>query len=343
MKKIITVLIGLGFIVAAYMYYEKPCYFVQPQRDHLICLLNNSKYHAIENYFSALQKAGANKTVTEDDIWNAFMIFESSDLNLEPYLEKWLLEYPDSFSANQAIGTFYEHLGWLSRGARWKKDTREDQLAGMVSYFNKAEEHFLRAAVISQESTLPYVGLIRMYKTSDKEKMKNAMLKGLEIDKTSYFIRYYYLFGLQPKWGGSTEELKGFFEETLSYSDENPKLKSLKGFLYFIIGDVKSYHDDDVKNSVIACKTSKSNLDRAIALSENPLFYSRRGGNNVCLKEYQDAIDDYSYALELDPESVPHRRGRGYAYGKLKQFKLALDDLNWAISRDPLNPGALVY
>jgi hypothetical protein len=55
-----------------------------------------------------------------------------------------------------------------------------------------------------------------MYKASDKKKMKAYMLKGLDVDSLSYRIRYYYLFGLQSKWGGTIDELKTFYNETLS-------------------------------------------------------------------------------------------------------------------------------
>lgn len=341
--KIIISLVGISALLATYLYLEKPCHLIQAQRDNVMCLLNNGKFYDVEKYFSELQIRYSSNEITEEDVWDAFIVFESSDLNIKLSLEQWLLEYPESFAANLALGTLNEHLGWLSRGSKWSKDTPKDQLENMSSYFDVAEKYFIQAIKNNQESTLPYVGLIRMYRTSDRDKMKESMIKGLQVDPSSYRIRYYYLFGLQPKWGGTNEDLKEFFEETLGYSDENPRLKSLEGFLYYVVGDIKSYYDDDIKNQVIACKTAKSNLDGALDLSVHPLFYSRRGHNNICLKEYNDAIADFSLAIQLKPENVQYRRDRGYAYGKIKKYKLAIADLDWAIQRDPLDPQALVY
>lgn len=59
------------------------------------------------------------------------------------------------------------------------------------------------------------------------------------------------------------------------------------------------------------------------------------GNANYASGNYQDTIEAYSKAIELDPECVPAYLGRGITHLSLNEFKKALADCGKAIELDP--------
>jgi tetratricopeptide (TPR) repeat protein len=60
------------------------------------------------------------------------------------------------------------------------------------------------------------------------------------------------------------------------------------------------------------------------------------------LERYDDAVDDLSHALDLDPRRVDALVFRGAAWRHLNHLELAQDDIDRAFAQDPENPEALL-
>ena len=67
------------------------------------------------------------------------------------------------------------------------------------------------------------------------------------------------------------------------------------------------------------------------------VVYAARGDYHRNLKNYTQAIDDYTQAIKIDPKNPTYYRDRGVAYGKLKNYKQAIDDYTQAIKIDDKN------
>jgi tetratricopeptide (TPR) repeat protein len=65
------------------------------------------------------------------------------------------------------------------------------------------------------------------------------------------------------------------------------------------------------------------------------LIYSKRGFTYSSLKKYQQAIADFSRALELDPNYIYAFTSRGWAYYNLKEYQQAIINFNHALELDP--------
>jgi tetratricopeptide (TPR) repeat protein len=80
----------------------------------------------------------------------------------------------------------------------------------------------------------------------------------------------------------------------------------------------------------------RSEYDRAIdTLSANDLFYE--GFMLLNARNYREAIDTFSKAIHLNPDSVEAYNNRGFAYNALGLYPNALDDINRALIVDPKN------
>jgi tetratricopeptide (TPR) repeat protein len=77
---------------------------------------------------------------------------------------------------------------------------------------------------------------------------------------------------------------------------------------------------------------------RAIELDpKDALVYSNRGNAYHDLEEYHRAIEDYTRAIELDPKDALAYYNRGNAYCYLKEHHRAIEDYTRVIELDPKN------
>jgi putative GTP pyrophosphokinase len=102
--------------------------------------------------------------------------------------------------------------------------------------------------------------------------------------------------------------------------------------------------DDLLLNALTA--HNRNSFDEAIALysrilelrPEGPiesLIYKHRGMANFAQSKYQDAIADFSNALELDQKSYKAAYYRGVVHSVLKQYAEAVDDFTQSLAINP--------
>ncbi|MDR0322025.1 MAG: tetratricopeptide repeat protein [Treponema sp.] len=65
------------------------------------------------------------------------------------------------------------------------------------------------------------------------------------------------------------------------------------------------------------------------------IIYKHRGMANFACSQYNEAIDDFSSSLKLDPQSYKAAYYRGVVYSVLKQYSQAIDDYALSLSIHP--------
>lgn len=68
---------------------------------------------------------------------------------------------------------------------------------------------------------------------------------------------------------------------------------------------------------------------------ESAQFYNDRGCTYNRLEEYNKAISDLDKAIELDPKFASAYNNRGYAYDRLEEYDKAISDFKKSIELDP--------
>jgi len=63
--------------------------------------------------------------------------------------------------------------------------------------------------------------------------------------------------------------------------------------------------------------------------------YIKQGVANTKLERYNQAIEDFSQAIRLDPKNAQYYYKRGITYGNLNQHQRAIEDFNEAIRLNP--------
>ncbi len=78
-----------------------------------------------------------------------------------------------------------------------------------------------------------------------------------------------------------------------------------------------------------------------LAISSNHYLYNHRGIVYIAISEYKKAIDDFTKAIELEPNDTRVYTNRGLAYRMIQKFDRALDDFNKSLELNPLWPDTL--
>ena len=93
----------------------------------------------------------------------------------------------------------------------------------------------------------------------------------------------------------------------------------------------RAYHDNYCENAI-------KDYTKAIELdSNNKHAYCLRGQTYDKLRKYEESIEDYTKAIELDQEDADSYFGRGLAYCELEKYEEAIEDYTKTIELDPNN------
>jgi tetratricopeptide (TPR) repeat protein len=177
----------------------------------------------------------------------------------------------------------------------------------------------------------------------------------------------YYKYNNDGEW--SAEDAIYHLNFAIEFNHDNAQCWSLRGSLYFelkeyqkVIYDctkaieINSNNTEDWYNrgdSYYVLKNYRKAIDdyiKAINLNSNndlywndltsfnhhnencnSVYWNRRGNAYYNLKQYQEAVEDYSKAIELSPNNATYWSNRGDAYSKLNEYHKAIEDFSKAI------------
>jgi tetratricopeptide (TPR) repeat protein len=75
-------------------------------------------------------------------------------------------------------------------------------------------------------------------------------------------------------------------------------------------------------------------------LPGHAMYYSNRGDNDLKNGNYDQAIAEYTQAIDLDPSLTSFYYNRGLAYGSKKDYDNAISDFSQVIKMNPRDEGA---
>jgi tetratricopeptide (TPR) repeat protein/S1-C subfamily serine protease len=163
---------------------------------------------------------------------------------------------------------------------------------------------------------------------------------------------YYYLRGIAYRMLNKYEPARAIDDLTqaIQLDPKNAQYYYMRGIAYSGLKQYKQAISDltetirrDPKNApytVGGLRYSEFKDNEIMISSYNKsisIVYAARGDYHRNLKNYKQAIDDYTQAIKIDPKNPTYYRDRGVAYGKLKNYKQAIDDYTQAIKIDDKN------
>lgn len=131
------------------------------------------------------------------------------------HADRWVASSPK----NEFSYTFRAHIyrlkGWEVRGTKFFKETPNENFSGMKHYLRFAIADYYQALALNQKNDYAWGSLIALSKASSDLGLDlyDLFYASKEYLPGSYQIKKRYMNRIQPKWGGSIEEMFFFARE----------------------------------------------------------------------------------------------------------------------------------
>lgn len=149
--------------------------------------------------------------VDNEDIHVVVAGFRDAGPEADRVSARWLSLAPRSAWAHLARGNHFRAAAWKARGSRWARETPDASMRRMRVFAGQAVPMFREALRIDPALMPAYEGLLNMgMLDSDDAGIREAMAGAERHDPACLDIATLRMQSLEPRWGGSYEEMLSY-------------------------------------------------------------------------------------------------------------------------------------
>ena len=293
-------------------------------------MLEDQRFEELNAILEGYQNLFENDQTSEYWVYDAYGAFHVTDPVYERSFKKWIFYSSDKYQPHLAIAQYYYAKGWESRGYKWRKDTTDEQIEEMVSYFLKAEEHVKVALKTNPDLIVGYYILTGIYNALGNDEAEDRIIqKTAKLFPYSFLIKSVSSWAKEPRWGGSYALMEEMAKDAEKYSNTNPKLTALYGFIYYDQG--RRFNRNKRYAKAIDL------FSKALEFGDHWSFYYERAKTyHFYLKQYDLALEDINRSIELRTALDENFRLRSRIHYANENYMSSIDDLHTA---ETINPG----
>ena len=220
-------------------------------------MLQEGKYDQLDREMNQIQQEYEAGKWDDTDLQNRFSVFDFDDTNATPgaNYDAWVASYPQSYAAHQARADYYLGLALNARGTKYISKTSQQDINEMERYLGLAMEDDKSALTLASKPLLTYDNMLTLSVEGGSKKSSRQILDLADrIDPKNFIVRANYMDSLQPKWGGSFNEMKKFLEEVRKAGTSINVITHLEGQIFMALGDVCDNCDGLVHDYTEAAK-----------------------------------------------------------------------------------------
>lgn len=261
-------------------------------RPALRSLLWHRRYPDLTRYMEQFQSEFEANAKREYWPHDAAAAFHSAEPELLASLDAWVKATPDSFAPYLARGSYWLAAAYARRGAKLAADTPAADMAGMEDALKHALPDLARALAIRPKLVAARSLEIEAHMLdSPAAQTKAAFDQAIAACPTCYVVRTVYMIALEPRWGGSYDQMTAFARASASIA--NPRMRLLPGYIDRDKADVLS-RDEKWDDALAA-------IDRACALGDGWSFFMERARIRRHRNELDLALADLDRAAAARP------------------------------------------
>ena len=289
-----------------------------------------------------------------EDIHVAVAAFSDANADTDRLSARWLQLAPGSAYANFARANYYRDAAWNARGGKWASETPRESMRRMTEAAGRAIPLFREAIRIEPRLMPAYAGLLNVAMLDSRADVEREALAGaMAQDPACLEIARLRMVALQPRWGGSYEEMLSYAAELSKHVARRPQLAIHVAAPYADRGDrlvaEKEYSREAAGVLEIAVRigSNEGAMHDAASVALNPdegdadrwkgtallLQEDRFGGTNawahrqiawqLVKPEPEWSLRHARKAAELDPENAFGQYLLGAGYCNTRQFEKA--------------------
>jgi hypothetical protein len=193
--------------------------------DEIAGYLDRDEIDALDKRLDGYLSKHFSDTDFGEDIHNVFGLFTIVDEKTDRISSDWLKRAPKSAYANLARASFYGGSAWKARGSGSTSETPRDNFRRMTEFVEQATP-LLQAAIASKPNLMPAYSILLDIASLDSRAQleREAIASGIAQDPACLELANKRMRSLQPRWGGSYEQMLALSAELSRHVSRRPQL-----------------------------------------------------------------------------------------------------------------------
>lgn len=224
--------------------------------------LRAMKFVDVEASLQATEAAFQQGSLSEYDFLEAYKVFYEHDDVLANEMAAWVHDRPSSYIAYLARGTYRRKLGEFRRGEAYINKVPPENVQYMQRQFALAKTDLQKALSLKHNSFIALLNLMNIAMYEDDGQVARQILDAAnKAYPNNLLIRARYLVHLEPRWGGTQEQMETFISDNRKAGVPLAIVDLLSAIIFEDKGKISEEAGDTT--------SAKRNYERAIALSRS--------------------------------------------------------------------------
>ncbi len=292
-------------------------------------MIDAKDWAGLEEHFTEILRRHYSGEDPEYLIYRSFPLYSwKSQQEADDYILRWLKAAPDDAYANMTRGNLLSNRAWQIRGGAVASKTVKKQM-------NSAQQLAKEAAILLRRASILQPRLMPAYRTlmnaemlaGDSDKIAETFRQAITQSPHSYYVRNTLINFLEPKWGGSLQDMDWVVEDSEPYLARNPRLALLRAHRVGMDGETflgREWYGNALDQYREALEFAPE--DDALGTTANIAYRERR---------YVDAIVYSTQEIRFSRDKADALSKRGTSLEKIGEPDRAYCDYRAAIEENP--------
>jgi tetratricopeptide (TPR) repeat protein len=198
----------------------------QPTLEEIGTLVERGEIAKLEEIFDASLARHFSGADASEDIHLTFnYLLIQGGAEIDRMTAAWLEQAPGSAYANLARGAYFNGAAWKARGTKFASETPGANLRRMSDLVEAAIPYFEKAILINPRLIAAHTGMIDLGMLDSRQDLEQrAFAMAEKVDPACVELANVRMRALQPRWGGSYEQMLAYAKRISAHMPNRPHL-----------------------------------------------------------------------------------------------------------------------
>jgi predicted Zn-dependent protease len=307
---------------------------IDTDQQAILALLEKRNYDELERVLGGYQFQFEHDAKASGSVATAFKTFQKAPARLETALDEWVEKKPESYAARVARGNYHVARALSARGTEFYANTPAENIHEMRAHFQHATDDLQRSLALTEKPYVSHRTLLTIARNmGSRREQRTHYEAAIHLAPASVNTRLAYLTTLEPRWGGSYEQMEAFVAESRAALPDPQDVAALAARIPAYRGFEKQRAQDFMG--------ALAHFDEAIGLSENADALCQRSYVLSKLQRYPEALRDIGAALAKERDDRYCLDMAAYLAPKAADANEAIRVTSLVLEVDPASVGAL--